>query len=75
MLACKGGSLHPLRFAPPRNLVALPPLRFAQSCGKQQWTANRQTDTSSLEAPRILTFSVAALLCVEKRGGWVFGFF
>ncbi|MEZ2342661.1 hypothetical protein [Microcoleus sp.] len=42
---------------------------------QQQWTANRQTGTSSLEAPRILTFSVAALLCVEMRGGWVFGFF
>jgi hypothetical protein len=29
----------------------------------------------SLEAPRILTLSVATLLCVAVRGGWVFGFF
>ncbi|WP_333349577.1 hypothetical protein [Microcoleus sp. B3-A4] len=33
-----------------KNLVALPPLRSAQSCYQQQWTANRQTDSSSLEA-------------------------
>ncbi|MEG3842708.1 hypothetical protein [Microcoleus sp. herbarium14] len=46
----------------------------AQSCYQQQWTAHRQTGTSSLEAPRILTLSVATLLCVAVRGGWVFGF-
>ncbi|WP_333119238.1 hypothetical protein [Microcoleus sp. SVA1_B3] len=46
----------------------------AQSCANSNGQHNRQTDHSSLEAPRILTFSVAALLCVEMRGGWVFGF-
>ncbi|MCC3439929.1 MAG: hypothetical protein JGK30_27180 [Microcoleus sp. PH2017_40_RAT_O_B] len=46
-----------------------------QSCANSQGQHNRQTGTSSLEARSILTFSVAALLCVEMRGGWIFGFF